>query len=341
MSFKKKSGIVAVTGASGHVGGNLIRALIDSGRECRALVHRDTRAIDGLNIERVKGELSDPDSLVRAFTGAQTVFHLAARISIVGPEGGLVHNTNVLGTRNVVSACLECGVKRLVHFSSIHAFSQGPLDRPLDETRPLRDDREAYAYDRSKAQGIGEILEGVSKGLDAVIVHPTAVLGPFDYKPSAMGQALLDMADRRLPALVDGGFDWVDARDVAAGAIAAEEKGRTGEKYLLSGHWLSMRELAAIVEEVSGAKAPRLIFPMWAARFAAPIALHLSQAMGKRALFTPEAMGALRANRDVRHDKAGRELGYSPRPVKDTVRDALAWFEEAGMCRSAKRFPSS
>jgi dihydroflavonol-4-reductase len=321
---------VAVTGGSGHLGGNLVRALLAQGREVRALMREDTRAVDGLPIQLVRGDVRDEKSLHKAFRGVEIVFHLAARISVIGEEGGLVRETNVQGVANVASACLACGVKRLIHVSSIHARDQAPLDEPLDETRSPAERKEYPAYDRSKAAGEKKILEAVEKGLDAVLVCPTAILGPYDFKPSRMGQVLLDLHHRRLPALVEGGFDWVDARDVAAGALAAEKLGRSGEKYLLSGHWLSIADLARLVEKNTGVKTPRWTSPMWLARFGAPFALTFSRLTGRTPLFTPESLWALRANKQVCRTKAEKELGYSPRPLEETISDAFRWFSENG-----------
>jgi len=323
--------LVAVTGAAGHLGANLVRRLLAEKHAVRAVVRRDERALAGLDIEKVRGDVFDVDSLAASFAGVEVVFHLAALISIVGDPRGMVRKTNVLGPHNVVQACERAGVRRLVHFSSIHAYAQAPLDRPLDETRPHAAGPRAYAYDLSKAAGEREVLAGVRAGLDAVIVNPTGVVGPCDFKPSRMGQVWLDLARRRLPGLVDGGFNWVDARDVADGALRAAEKGRTGEKYLLAGHWASVAELAALAAQNTGAAAPRLITPMWLARLAAPFAERVARWTGGEPLFTPESLGALRANRDIRCDKAARELGYAPRPLSDTVRDIYAWFREAGM----------
>ncbi len=320
---------VAITGASGHVGANLTRALLDQKRTCRVLVHKDTQALEGLDVEQVEGSVLDPDSLIQAFSGAETVFHCAARISIVGDPDGMVRKINVEGPRNVVKACLEAKVKRLIHFSSIHAYCQTPLDQPLDETRPHVGSN-APAYDRSKAAGEGQILAGVKEGLDAVIVNPTAVLGPFDFKPSRMGQVLLDLYNRSLIALIAGGFNWVDVRDVIAGALAAEQKGRTGEKYLLGGHYLSVGDLAQVVQKVSGVKPPAMTTPMWLAKATAPFAEMYAKVMNTEPLFTSEALMALDANQNIRHDKAEKELGYAPRPIEETVGDCFDWFKEAG-----------
>jgi dihydroflavonol-4-reductase len=320
---------VAVTGAVGHVGANLVRALLAQGRTVRVLVHSDKRGVDGLPVEVVEGSVLDPESLRRFCTGVEVVYHCAAHISIVGAEGGAVERTNVQGPTNMVQACLDAGVRRLVHFSSIHAFNSDPVDQVIDETRALATDAPA-AYDRSKANGQLAVLAGVKRGLDAVIVNPCAVLGPYDFRVSRMGEVLLDLYHDRLPSLVDGGYNWVDARDVVAGALAAEKKGRTGEVYLLAGHWVHIRDLAALVTELTGRKTPRLALPLplvWPAALATLWWARLNKKVPK---FTPLALRALHMHRLISHAKATAELGYEPRPLQDTVRDTLAWFEQVG-----------
>ncbi len=321
---------VAVTGATGHIGANLVRALIERGDQVRALIHEDERALEGVDAERLRVDVRDLPALRRGFDGVDLVFHLAARISIAPGDEDEVHDVNVVGTRNVVEACLASRVRRLCHFSSIHALSPEPRDGTVDEERPLAAGS-WLPYDRSKAGGELQIKEGVERGLDAVTVNPTAVLGPHDYKPSQLGGVLLDLYHRRLPGLVDGGFDWVDVRDVVAGALAAAEKGRTGERYLLSGARRSILELARTVEEVTGVRPPRLVTPMWLARGVAPFATGWARLMGRPPRFTAESLHALRNHQMVSHDKAARELGYLVRPLKDTVAATFDWFKKANV----------
>lgn len=323
--------VTAVTGASGHIGGNLVRALLDDGRHVRVLVRKDRRAIEGLDLETIEGDVLDPDSLRQLVKGADTVFHLAARISIVGPEGGLVERTNVVGVRNMVEACIEAGVRRLVHFSSIHAFDSAPRDEVVDESRPLCSGSQHQAYDRSKASGQRAVMDAVRRGLDAVIINPGGVIGPHDYKPSRMGSVVLDIYHRRLPALIDGGFNWVDARDVATGAIAAEKSGRAGECYLLTGHWVHIGELSYMIGRITGRKTPTFATPLWLAEIASYGSLAWGRLHGTIPKFTPGAIRSIRNHQRINHDKATRELGYAPRPFETTVRDTLDWFEKAGM----------
>lgn len=326
-------GIAVVTGATGHLGANLVRALLAEGRRVRALVRKERKGLDGLDVEIREGDLFDPESLERAFHGAECVFNAAGRISIVGSDGGLVERTNVDGVKTLLRACRAAGVRRLVHVSSIHAFQSEPLNQTIEETRPLSLDGRVPSYDRSKAMGQIAVLDAARDGLDTVVVNPTAILGPYDYKPSRMGEVLLDIAQWRLPALVDGGFNWVDARDVAAGAIAAERHGRRGHCYLLAGHWVHIRDLSAIVAEVIRRRTPMLATPRWIAGPASYVSLGLGKLTGKAPKFTPEAIRALNRHRLISHQKASTELGYSPRPIEETIRDTLDWFREVGMLK--------
>ena len=188
----------------------------------------------------------------------------------------------------------------------------------------------AYPMTVLKQPGEKEVRKGIERGLDAIIINPTAIIGPYDYGPSYLGEALLNIAQGKMPALVAGGFDWVDVRDVVEGAVRAEEQAPTGAKYLLSGHWASVSDLAAIVEEITGAPAPRLVFPLWLARIGAPFTAAFAQLTGKRPLYTSASIRALCSNRNISHERAARDLGYHPRPLRETVVDTFRWFEENG-----------
>lgn len=321
---------VVVTGASGHVGANLVRELRRRNRAVRAVIPPSERFLEGLDIEQVHADVRDAASLRDALCGAEVLYHLAAVISIEGDRTGIVWATNVDGVRHVAEAALACRVQRMLHCSSVQAFAQEPLDEALDETRVKLTSRSSPVYDRSKAAGEAELRKVIAKGLDAVIVNPTGIIGPCDYGPSRMGRFFLDLYGRGVPALVEGGFDWVDVRDVVAGVLQAEVKGRTGENYLLAGHWHSMKDLASMAERVVGVRPPAFICPMWLARAVAPASMVYARIVGREALFTPDVLHALRANRHILHDKATRELGYQPRPTLETVRDIYQWFASAG-----------
>jgi dihydroflavonol-4-reductase len=323
--------VVAVTGACGHVGANLVRALLERGRRVRAIVHSDRRAMDGLAAEQVSADILEPDSVRRALEGAEIVYHLAAFISLFNRDRRRMYDINVGGTRNVVRACAENGVRRLIHFSSIHAFSSRPKRELITENRTLCGPRAPMAYDWTKAEAERVVQSAVSLGLDAVIVNPTAILGPYDFKLSSIGNFLLALRNGTIRALVRGGFNWVDVRDVVEGALAAEKHGKSGDRYLLSGTWCTVKELAKLAEQITGRKSPAFVAPMWLARAGVPFAAAFARLRGGSPLFTRGSLHALRNHRHISHEKAAAELGYAPRPLRETVRDTFSWFGEKGL----------
>lgn len=322
--------VTVVTGASGFIGRVLAEALVAEGRTVRAVVNATPLDVEG--VDTVRADLRDPDAVRRAVEGATSVFHFASVISLAGDPDGTVEATNVRGAEALAEAALDAGVERFVHCSTIHVFDlEG--DEAVDET--TRRLEGGSAYSRTKGEGERRVRGVFARGLSGVVVHPTAVIGPGDHRPSRTGQVLLDLARRRLPALVEGGFDWVDVRDVCAGAIAAEQRGRDGDSYILSGHWHSARELASLAEAATGVRAPRMTVPMWVARSAAPFADVVGRVAKRELRFSSEAIDALGLARRIRHDKAARELGYEPRALAESVEDAYRWFADVGMWRAS------
>ena len=318
---------VAVTGANGHIGANLCRSLLKKGYSVKTLSYKDTRAIAGLNVENITGNVLEVESLKDLISDVDVVFHLAVIISIQGDSGGRMHKVNVDGTRNIINVCKNFGNKRLIHYSSIHAFEQHPLDKLLDETRPLVGDK-AFKYDKSKVASEKLVLEAARNGLDAVILSPTAVLGPYDFKPSLMGYVLLNLYNRKFPALIPGGYNWVDARDVAEGSISAIEKAERGEKYLLGGNYHGIQELGNLVEKITGKKPPKLISPLWLAHVGVPFSTIYNKLANKPSLFTHESLQILKnSNKHISNEKAKKVLGFSPRPLEETIKDSITWFK--------------
>lgn len=320
-----------VTGASGHLGANLVRALLHQGHSVHALVHLDTAALAGLGMETIHGDVCDLSSLRCAFEGADVVYHLAGHISISPGSSPKLHQVNVEGTRNVVRACLDCRVRRLIHFSSIHALAATPPGVPANESTPLVDDEAGrLSYDQSKARGERIVAEAVRQGLDAVILAPTAVVGPYDYHPSRFGQVLLALARNRMPIHVSGGFNWVDVRDVVDAALRAEQTAPSGSKYLLSGQWLSLKEVALLAGNVTGASVSCTAVPLPLARACAPLAEAFCRLTDRTPLFTRYSIEALCQHRLVSHQKASSEIAYQPRSFEETLTDTYRWFRQNG-----------
>jgi dihydroflavonol-4-reductase len=324
---------VVVTGASGHLGANLVRRLVVGGDRVRVLLHRHARALEGLGVEVVPGDVLDPASLRAAFEGQEVVYHLAGVVSIQGDVGGLVPAVNVEGAGNAARAALECGVRRMVHCSSVHAFDMSAGQGPLDETAPRvpAGSRRHPAYDRSKAEGERRVRGQIGRGLDAVIVHPTGVIGPFDFEPSRMGRVFLRLHRGTLPALVGGGFDFVDVRDVAEGMVGAAERGGAGESYLLGGHFCGVDDLAVVAASITGRRHARPTLPFWLARVGVPVLRLAAVVTRGEPLYTSESLGALQGGRLVDHSKAQRDLGFTPRPTAESVSDIYRWFAAQGM----------
>ena len=336
--------MVAVTGAAGHIGANLVRALIGEERTVRAVLNKDDRALQGLPVETVRADVLDEQSLLQAFRGARYVYHLAAKITLTRDDSLQAMKVNLEGTRNVIRACLACNTKRLVYFGSIHALDPFPKDGTVDESRRLigesecsvmhsvrgRQAHECGPYDRSKAAAEREVLKACEEGLDAVVVSPTAVVGPYDFKPSQFGRTLLAILQGKHRFLVQGGFDWVDARDVAAGAVAAERSGKKGERYILSVGWRSVGEVMKTADGIIGGTTVRAQVPMWAARACLPFGRAFLKHSMVGTVFTKDSLFVLRHYRHVSSKKAAEELAFRPRPFTRTLKDTIEWFSENG-----------
>jgi len=322
--------VTVVTGASGFVGAALVRALLDRGREVRGVDLRRGPAVADLDIEWVDADVRDRTAIDRAFRGASTVFHTAAIISVAGDPTGRVWDVNVNGVRTVAEAALAASVDRLVHCSSVHAFDL-EVDATIDEASPKATGSSLPIYDRSKAAGEAALAAVADRGLNAVVCNPTGILGPYDYAPSRMGSVLLSLFNGTMRGLVDGGFNWVDVRDVVSGLIAAGERAPAGEHFLLPGHHRTLAEIAEATETVSGAPAPRFVAPMWLARAIGPLGAVVNRRSGNPLLPSSEALHALRHCPPVSGAKAAAVLDYRPSPFETTIADAYDWFAERGM----------
>lgn len=317
---------IAVTGASGHVGANLCRSLLAEGHQVKALVHHHSNSLKGLDLEFVHGNLNNLDALRNLCSNTEIVFHLAAIISIDGQKDKLLE-VNVEGTKNLVNVIRENGVRRLIHFSSIHSLSHFPLDKPMDETRPLVLDGPTW-YEITKSRAEKFVLDSTADGLDAVVINPTAIVGPYDFKPSLVGTVLIKLYKNSLPALVPGGYDWVDVRDVVKGAMAAMDKGKKGERYILNGKWISVKDLAEMVEKVTGKKVNKFTIPTIFAKIGVPFIKAYATIARQEPLYTFESLRALNdVNTKISCKKANNELGYSPREFEVTVRDTMDWYK--------------
>ncbi len=319
--------MILVTGAAGHIGNVLVRELLDEGKKVRALIlpGEDVSSIYGLDIEYCLGNVLDPASLDRAMRGIEYVYHLAGIISILPGQNEMMHRVNVDGTRNVLAAAMKAGVKRLVYTSSIHALGRDWKGK-IDEKVPFDPTNDVGAYDRTKAEASLAVLEAVKQGLNAIIVCPTGVVGPFDFRGSEMGDMLCRWLRKRPHLMIEGAYDFVDVRDVARGQILACEKGRTGEVYILSGWQVKVMQLKQMVQDTIGKHSININIPLWIAKFSTkftPLFYRLTKRIPK---FTKYSLETLHSNSDISSQKAKKELGYSPREMLSTVADTVQWW---------------
>jgi len=322
--------MILVTGATGHIGNVLIRQLLEKGEKVRALVWKgeDTTPIQDLQVETIEGDVLDLPSLETAFKGVETAYHLAGIISIMPGNNPFVWDVNVQGTRNVLEIARQAGVRRLIYTSSIHAIARAPHGLQIDETLPFDMNNPYGAYDRSKAEASLDVQKASRNGLNAVIVCPTGVIGPYDFRRSEIGNVILDAARRKTTLYVDGAYDFVDVRDVADGMIKASEHGRSGESYILSGHKISVRYLLETVREVTGYAFPKIKIPFNLAEAMSRLMPSYYNWRKTKPKFTPYSLEVLQSNSDISYAKAARELGYKPRPIYASIADTVRWFLE-------------
>ncbi len=322
---------VLVTGGTGFVGVNLIRALAADGVRVRALV-RPTSSRLGLDIdgvEFVEGDVTDLASLERAAKGCEQAYHVAGWVQITPWGAEQAHRVNVLGAEKVCKACMTVGVGRLVHTSSIAAVGYGSLEKPATEEMAWNLGRLRVPYYTTKHEGEAVVRGFVERGLDAVIVNPSYVVGPFDIKPSG-GRMMIQIATGRLPGFPTvGGIGFVDVREVVEGMRLAMERGERGERYILNGENISYRDYARRVARLAGVAAPKIAAPYWLLYPAALAAGMLGRLRtGVFTDFNPAVLKTAFCGHYVSGEKSRGKLGLMPRSVDSAIVDALKWFEE-------------
>ena len=321
--------MILVTGAAGHIGNVLVRHLLEDGNKVRALIlpGEDTRALDGLNIELIQGNVLDPASLQRAMQGVDFVYHLAGIISIMPGRDELMRSVNIQGTKNILEAARQNRVKRVLYTSSIHALKRN-CEGVIDEHVPFDPHNPAGEYDRTKAEASVAVLEAVRNGLDAVIVCPTGVIGPYDYRRSEMGELLREWMQKKMHILIEGAYDFVDVRDVARGMILAVQKGRRGEVYILSGEQIKLNRMKQLVQKAMGFASATINIPLWLARLAAQISPLYYRLTRQTPKFTAYSLETVCSNSVISNAKAKRELGFQARPLFKTIADTIQWWRE-------------
>lgn len=322
---------VLVTGGTGFIGSNLVAALVNEGCHVRILrrATSDRRALGSLEVEECVGDIRDRSSLVRAIKGCDMVFHTAAMVSYWRKKRSEMMEINVVGMKNVVESCLDLGIEKLVHTSSIAAIGFEPEGKLADESTSFNWEPYDVGYRISKYRGEQEVMKGVRLGLQAVMVNPSVVIGPRDIHFHG-GQLIRDVFKKRLFYSASGGMNVVDVDDVVRGHISAARRGRIGERYILGGENLTHHQIVSITSEVVGGLGVWLRLPTWVVQALAAGAETVANLTNTRPWLTRELVAGLDLTVWFSHDKARRELNYHPNSFREAVQKAFDWYRQNG-----------
>lgn len=318
-----------ITGANGHLAQTVIERLKAKDCEIRGLILPSEQNEDSGNLHYYKGDITKPETMQEIFSGISgpdtIMIHAAGLITIGNEITTALYNVNVVGTRNMIEMCRKYNIGRLVYVSSVHAINEGDGLRVITETRSFSKDLVEGAYAKTKAEATQAVMEAIAEGMDAVVVHPSGILGPGDDGRNHITQLIQSYMKGKLPGGVTGGYDFVDVRDVADGVIAAAEKGRKGECYILSNRFIPIPDLLKYMQKATGGP-HKICFPLSLAKMMAPVFEWIGKVTGTRPLFTRYSLHTMEANGRFSHDKATMELGYCPRDMMDTVKDTIDYL---------------
>ena len=323
-----------VTGAAGHLGSAVTRKLLERGKTIRILVLPNEKNIPDGKLELFRGDLLDHGSLSAFFEAPPgrdlVVIHCAGIVSIASGYDQKIYDINVSGTKNVVDQCIEHRVKKLVYVSSVHAIPEKPRGEYIEEVSEFDPDKVVGFYAKTKAEATTYVLAAAGQGLNASVVHPSGICGPYDYGRGHLTTLIVDYCKHRLTAAIRGGYDFVDVRDVADGIFACCEKGRPGECYILSNRYYEVSELLHLIKEATGGREIKTILPAWFAKSTAPLAELYYKLLRQPPLYTAYSIYTLGSNALFSHAKATAQLGYAPRDLRQTIEDTVDWLKKKG-----------
>ncbi len=330
---------VCLTGATGHVGYAILKELQNHpDKETRILIRRDSDIFDGLVCEKVKGDITDYDSLVKAFDGCEIVYHVAGCVEIKPGNEDFVYKVNVTGTENVIRACKECGVKKLVYMGSVDTYVPLPDNEVMHEVYTYDPDTLEGAYAKTKAEATAKVLAANGDGFETVVCQPSACMGPYDFKVSSVGSMIRMFSKGAFPiTMTFGGYNFVDVRDVAFGTVAAGDKAKGGSVYILCNKSVTVDEFIRMLADASGNASPKVKIGKGVVNFAAPLMETYYKVANKPAIFTRYAIRKLCSNCNFSYEKAEKELGYHPRPLETSLKETLAWIRESEEAEAQKQ----
>jgi dihydroflavonol-4-reductase len=320
---------IAITGISGHIGNNVARVLLKKGHSLNALVQNpQSPAIQDIDATYVQGDMFNEQALDSICKDADLMLHIAGKISLYSSDKKEIYKVNIEGVKNVIEACKRNNVRSIIHFSSIHAHIPLGFNKAMNEETPYVDSEEV-AYDYSKSIGEQLMLAARKEGINVCIVNPTAVLGPFDFQPSLSGKMIIDIYSKKMPSIVKGGFDWIDVRDIAEAVASIIEKEVQNEKFILSGKYVELKEVADLICAEKGEKYKGFTSSLFMAKIGLPFIAFWAFLRGSTPLYTKESIKAIEEASNINeHDHASKLIEYQPRPLKETIADSIRWFQK-------------
>lgn len=318
-----------ITGAAGHLGSTIIRLLENEDCTIRGLILPSEKEEFKTRVQYYKGDITKPETLEDVFSNTEGydtyVIHTAGLISIGDDSYEKLYSVNVQGTKNIISKCIAGNVKRMLYVSSVHAIPEFD-GHVITEVSSFDSNEVKGDYAKTKAEATEAVIKACHSGLlDAVIVHPSGIIGPYDDGHNHVVQLVKMYIQGKLPASVTGGYDFVDVRDVAMGCLEAIEKGRKGECYILSNRYVTINDIIEEMRKITGGK-KKICFPLWIAKCFIPLFSLISKITHTRPLYTKYALSTIEGNGHFSHTKATTELGYHPREMGKTISDTVAWL---------------
>lgn len=323
--------MIAITGATGHIGNVLVRELVNLGEKVKAITapFDNTPSLKDVDVEVIKADVTDYKQVYNALKDSDTVFHLAAMISIMPGMKKKIFDVNVNGTKNIIKACFELNISKLIYTSSVHALEEPPKGSIINERLSFNPKKTSGVYGKSKATAALEVQNAIKKGLNAVIVCPTGVIGPYDFKLSEMGSMIFDTINKKMKICVNGSFDFVDVRDIVKGEINAMKKGKIGNVYILSGHKSYFYDLVNTIKEIENLSYKTVFLPKSLTNVISWFSPLYYKVLKKTPRFTPYTMHTISRDYTFSNEKAKNELKYFSQPLKKTLKDTIKWFKES------------